>query len=81
MRFNFSNTDLGLLGLCMTPLESIQGNPYVIDGGNADHSELIVRISSQEESVMMPIIGRTLVHDEGVQLIKDWINSLPHSCD
>ena len=79
-RFNFSNTNLSTFGVCLTPLFNVPNNPFVINGGDANHSELIYRISSTEASEMMPIIGRTLVHQEGGQLMKDWINSLPANC-
>ena len=79
-RFNFSNTDLHTFGVCLTPLFNIPDHPFVINGGDATHSELIYRISSTDASVMMPIIGRSVVHTEGVQLMTDWINSLPANC-
>ncbi|TGD56724.1 hypothetical protein [Flavobacterium humi] len=80
MRFNFSNTDLSTFGVCMTPLFAIDNGPFVINGGDANRSEMVIRVSSTEGAVMMPIIGRSIAHDEGVQLIKDWINSLPANC-
>ena len=79
-RFNFSNTDSYLFGVCLPPLFNIPDNPYVIKAGDANHSELIYRISSNEGAEMMPIIGRTIVHEEGVQLIRDYINSLTTRC-
>ncbi|MBC7607522.1 MAG: hypothetical protein H7199_11290 [Burkholderiales bacterium] len=79
-RFNFSNTDMNLFGVCLVPLFTIEDNPYIINAGNSEHSELIYRLNSTEGAVMMPIIGRTLIHEEGVQLIRDWINSLPNPC-
>lgn len=80
MRFNYSNTDLQLFGVCMTPLFSNAPGSHVITAGNADDSELVYRISSVEESEMMPIIGRSLVHEEGVLLVREWINSLNPTC-
>lgn len=80
MRFNYSNPDLSTFGVCMTPLFNIPGGPFVINGGFADQSEMVIRVGSNEGSVMMPIIGRTIVHQEGLQLIKDWINTLPANC-
>jgi len=80
IRFNYSNTDLTTFGVCMTPLFHNVPGTYVINAGNANDSELVYRISSIQESEMMPIIGRSLVHTEGVQLIKDWINSLTVIC-
>jgi uncharacterized repeat protein (TIGR03806 family) len=80
MRLNYSNTDLLSFGLCMTPLFSNVPGTHVITGGNADDSELVYRISSNEESKMMPIIGRSVVHQEGVQLVREWINSIDNNC-
>jgi len=79
-RFDFSNTNNYTLGICLTPLFQVPDHPYVIKAGDADQSELVYRIDTNEGSEMMPIIGRTLIHDEGVQLIKDWINSLDPTC-
>lgn len=79
-RFNFSNTDMHTFGVCLTPLFAIPNKPFVINGGNADRSELIYRINTTIGSEMMPIIGRTLIHTQGVQLMTDWINSLPANC-
>jgi uncharacterized repeat protein (TIGR03806 family) len=79
-RFNFSNTDLHTFGVCLTPLFNVQNLPFVINGGNAMNSEMIYRMSSVQSAEMMPYIGRTVVHEEGVQLMKDWINSLPVNC-
>ncbi len=80
-RFNFSNTDMHTFGVCLAPLFNIPDHPYIINAGNADHSELIYRISTNDQAEMMPIIGRTVVHEEGVQLIKDWINTLTQHCN
>jgi hypothetical protein len=29
---------------------------------------------------MMPVLGRTVVHEEGVALIEEWINALEGEC-
>ena len=79
-RFNFSNINLETFGICLTPSAQLGNNPFIINAGNADQSMVVYRMSSNAESEMMPIIGRRLVHEEGVQLIKDYINSLPGSC-
>ncbi|HEY0045613.1 MAG TPA: hypothetical protein VGB44_02775 [Flavobacterium sp.] len=81
MRFNFSNTDLSTFGVCMIPSQNIEDKPHVISAGSANDSELMVRISSTDQSVMMPIIGRTVVHEEGVALMNEWINSLNGHCE
>ena len=79
-RFNFSNTDMYTFGICLPPLFTIPDNPYVINAGDASHSELMYRINTNEGSEMMPIIGRTIIHEEGVALMREYINSLPNPC-
>lgn len=79
-RFNFSNTNSYTFGICLPPLFNIPDHPYVINAGDADHSELLYRMNTNEGSEMMPIIGRTIIHQEGVQLLRDYINSLPNHC-
>ena len=80
-RFNFSNTNLQTFGVCLAPLFQVNNNPYVIYAGDANHSAMVSSMNTNDESQMMPLLGRTIIHDEGVQLMKDWINSLPHSCN
>lgn len=80
-KFNFSNTDLNELGICMEPLFTIEDAPYIINAGDSDHSEMVVRISSNDQSIMMPIIGRTTVHEEGVALLREWIDGLSQHCE
>lgn len=81
VRFNFSNSDPETVGICATPLFNVDNLPYVINAGNAANSEIIHRISSTDGSVMMPFIGRSIVHEEGVQLMTDWINSMQNHCN
>ncbi|NUY82006.1 hypothetical protein HUK80_13965 [Flavobacterium sp. MAH-1] len=81
VRFNFSNSDPETVGICATPLFNVDNLPYVINAGDAANSEIIHRISSTDGSVMMPFIGRSIVHEEGVQLMTDWINSMQNHCN
>lgn len=80
-KFNFSNSDLYQMGVCMPPLFSVDDAPFIINKGRSEKSELMVRISSVNQAVMMPIIGRTIVHDEGVELIRQWIDDMPGECN
>lgn len=54
------------------------GHAYDIAPGKPKESILWHRISSTDPGVRMPELGRQLVHQEGVALIEEWINSLPH---
>lgn len=49
---------------------------YDIAPGNADESIIYHRMQSVDPAVMMPEVGRTTSHSEGLALIRDWINRL-----
>jgi parallel beta-helix repeat protein len=71
-------------GLCKTPVAAGSGSgglQYAIVPGDADASITAYRMDSNEPDVRMPEIGRTLVHDEGVALVRQWIDSLSGGCD
>ena len=71
-------------GICKTPVAAGSGSggfQYDIVPGDADTSILSYRMDSNEPDVRMPEIGRTLIHDEGVALIEEWINSQSGGCD
>ena len=52
------------------------GHTYSIVPGNPDESIMIYRMASTNPGAMMPELGRTVVHREGVALIREWIDSL-----
>jgi uncharacterized repeat protein (TIGR03806 family) len=43
----------------------------------ADAQEILARMGSLDPNKMMPSLGHTIVHREGLQLIEQWANSLP----
>jgi parallel beta-helix repeat protein len=73
------------VGLCKPPVAAGAGAGdlhYDIVPGNADASIMHYRMNSNDPEVRMPEIGRTIIHTEGVELIRDWINSMaPVNCD
>ena len=85
MRFAWQETsDPVNLGVCVEPEDPLPGEPqltYIVAASNTYRSMLLHRISSTEEAVRMPLLGRTVVHQEAVQLFTDWINSLPGPCN
>jgi uncharacterized repeat protein (TIGR03806 family) len=52
------------------------GLEYDIMPGEPENSILLYRMKSLDPGVMMPEVGRTMVHDEGVALLKEWIASI-----
>ncbi|NHM07261.1 hypothetical protein G4D82_08520 [Flavobacterium sp. CYK-4] len=85
MRFAFSDTGLPNgagrtnLGVCVNT-EDMQGFPEdlgtIVNPGSTDRSMLYYRINTTNETFRMPLHGRTMIHQEGVALIGQWINSL-----
>ncbi len=71
------------LGICKPPVAAGGGTGnlhYGVVPGDPDRSILHYRIASTQPDEMMPELGRSLVHTEGVALIRDWIAALPGSC-
>lgn len=71
------------LGLCKPPTAAGRGTGdhfFDIVPGQPDASILPYRLSSKEPGVMMPEIGRSTVHREGVALIRAWIAAQSGAC-
>ena len=80
---NAAESDPARLGLCKIPIATGRGSGtalFDIVPGSPDESILLHRMQSTETDVAMPELGRSLIHAEGVALIRAWISSLPGSC-
>jgi hypothetical protein len=85
MRFDFYDTGLsnGLgktnMGVCVDT-QDMQGFPEdlntIVKPGSTERSMLFFRINTTNETFRMPLHGRTMLHEEGISLIEQWINSL-----
>jgi len=78
-----SVTDPLRWGLCKAPVAAGQGtggNQFSVVPGQPGASILAYRMTSLDPGVMMPELGRSLVHREGLSLIRDWIQSMPGEC-
>lgn len=72
------------LGFCKVPVSAGHGAGdllFDIVDGKPEESILIRRMDSDLPKVMMPELGRTLIHREGVELIREWIRSLQGKCE
>ncbi len=76
--FRFTHIDLAHTGICKRPNSAgVMGDlEFDLVPGEPDRSILLFRMESTAPKVMMPQIGRDLVHEEGVALIREWIASL-----
>jgi uncharacterized repeat protein (TIGR03806 family) len=66
-------------GVGKTPIAAGKGSgglKYDIVKGNADQSILTYRMESTDPGIMMPELGRKMVHKEGLALVKAWINEM-----
>ena len=73
-----SDTDLklGIYKPTVSAGAGTGGFTYSIVPGNPDESIMIYRMNSDNPGAMMPEVGRRLVHNEGVDLISDWIAAM-----
>jgi len=83
MRFAFSETsDPVNLGVCVEPDEVIEPQlTHIVASGNINRSVLYYRISSTNEAERMPLLGRTIVHEEARAMIQEWIEGLSPPCN
>lgn len=49
---------------------------YTISPGSPEKSIMIKRMLSKDPGIMMPELGRKLVHKEGVELVSQWIKNM-----
>ena len=73
---SYTNNDPTAIGIGKYPVAAGGGagkNKFDIDPGHPENSILNYRLESTNSEVMMPELGRTLVHTEGVALIREWV--------
>ena len=67
-------------GIFKTPVAAGRGTgglEYGIVPGDPDHSIMMFRLLSQDAGIMMPELGKRMIHDEGVALVREWIAAMP----
>lgn len=70
------------IGVCIQADETISPTlQKLISPGNYSKSILHYRINSNDESERMPLLGRSIIHDEGVALVREYISSLTQTCN
>lgn len=72
------------LGLCKLPIAAGTGTgnrKFDIVPAKPEESIFIYRMASTNPAVMMPELGRTTRHDEGVALIAEWIGEMKGACE
>lgn len=80
LQFNETSDPLNL-GVCVEPMDFVSGpQTYIVTKQDPFLSLMHFRMNTNTQADRMPAIGRTIIHEEGVQLIEDWINSLDGNC-
>ena len=72
------------MGLCKPPVAAGGGAGDMLYGivpGQPDESILLYRMESEAPDEMMPELGRSLVHQEGIDLVSQWIEQIQGSCN
>lgn len=75
----WSQTNPTLWGVLKRPVAAGRGSAgydFAIDPGHPERSILLFRMESIDPGVMMPELGRQLVDQRGVTLIRDWIAAM-----
>ena len=75
--------DPRVLGMCKPPVAAGRGTgnrPFDVVPGHPDRSIMAYRLASTDPGEMMPELGRSLVHKEGLALIIRYITTLDGAC-
>ena len=76
---NIEETDPTRLGVLKPPVAAGRGSGdrlHTLVPGKPDVSIMIYRMESTDPGVMMPELGRKLVHKKGVELVREWIKRM-----
>ncbi|QYJ68194.1 hypothetical protein [Flavobacterium litorale] len=69
------------MGVCVEPNEFINTSlSHIVAKKNTGRSTMYYRLSTTDESERMPMLGRSLVHEEGLELFAEWINAMDEPC-
>ena len=72
-----------VLGACKPPIAAgsgTGGHRFSISPGEPDRSIMPYRMASTDPGAMMPELGRSLAHEDGVALIRKWITEMDGNC-
>lgn len=81
LRFAFNDTQNNMtnMGVCVETVDMQEFEPAlskIVTPGNINRSMLYHRLNTTNEAYRMPLHGRSVIHDEGIALVEQWINSL-----
>ena len=71
------------LGTCKAPIAAGRGTggrAYDIVPGRPDLSITVFRMETTDPGAMMPELGRAVTHEEGLNLVREWIAAMDGRC-
>jgi len=80
---DYQTHDPAALGVCKAPIAAGRGSGgylYSIVPGQPDTSIMTFRMTTNDPGAMMPELGRSLVHAEGLALVSAWIAQMQGEC-
>jgi len=84
LHLNPENESPRHLGICKNAVAAGGGTgdrKYDITPGDPDNSIMVYRMASRDPGAMMPELGRSLTHAEGVKLMEEWIAGMEKACE
>lgn len=82
LRLSFvDTTNPANMGFCIPSVQPVEGATSIVQPGNHERSAMYLMLNNNDGGTLtMPLLGRTVIHQEGIALIEQWINSL-EGCD
>jgi hypothetical protein len=80
---NHDNYNMAVYGICKSPPSAGKGScnlKYDIVPGKPAESIIVCRMAATELGIKMPQLGRTVIDNDGVALIIQWIAQLKGDC-
>jgi uncharacterized repeat protein (TIGR03806 family) len=77
MAFNQTSNSSNM-GVCIPADIQVPGIDHgqIVKPSNPSESTIIYLLTTNQPNLRMPRVGRTIAHQEGIQLVTEWINSL-----
>jgi uncharacterized repeat protein (TIGR03806 family) len=70
-------TKFGIFKTTVAAGRGTGGFEFDIVPGEPDQSIVMFRLNSMDAGIMMPELGKRLIHTEGVELVREWIAAMP----
>ncbi len=79
LNLNYHEENLQAIGVNKHPVAAGQGSgnlKFDVVPGKPEESIMVYRMENSEPNIAMPEVGKTLIHEEGVALVKKWIKEM-----